>query len=53
MNVGEKDKVVGVATLAKEEGTGKEEGITEGKAPVQVTLEEVEEPKEDKEENKA
>jgi DNA gyrase subunit A len=45
MNVGEKDKVVGVATLAKEEGAPKEEGAAEETAPVQVTLEEVEEVK--------
>ena len=42
MNVGEKDKVVGVATLAKEEAA-KEEEIAEEKAPVQVTLEKVDE----------
>ena len=40
MNVGEKDKVVGVATLAKEEEAAKEEETGEEKAPVQVTLEE-------------
>jgi len=44
MNVGEKDKVVGVATLAKEEAA-KEELVAEEKEPVQVTLEEVEETK--------
>ncbi|HEX7628386.1 MAG TPA: DNA gyrase C-terminal beta-propeller domain-containing protein, partial [Candidatus Methanoperedens sp.] len=47
MNVGEKDKVVGVATLAKEEAA-KEELVVEEKAPVQVTLEEVEEVSETK-----
>ncbi|MFZ3167503.1 MAG: DNA gyrase subunit A [Candidatus Methanoperedens sp.] len=40
MNVGDKDKVVGVATLAKEEAAKEE---AEEKAPVQVTLEEVDE----------
>ncbi|MFA4934798.1 MAG: DNA gyrase subunit A [Candidatus Methanoperedens sp.] len=40
MNVGEKDRVVGVATLAKEEETAKEEDTAEEKEPEQVTLEE-------------
>ncbi|CAG0998448.1 DNA gyrase subunit A [Methanosarcinales archaeon] len=47
MNVGDKDRVVGVATLAKEEEAAKDEETGEEKAPVQVTLEEVEEPKEE------
>ncbi|MCX9085169.1 MAG: DNA gyrase subunit A [Candidatus Methanoperedens sp.] len=47
MNVGDKDKVVGVATLAKEEEPAKEEGIEDETAPVQVTLEEVDEPEEE------
>jgi DNA gyrase subunit A len=47
MNVGEKDKVVGVATLAKEDGAPKEEGTEQETAPVQVTLEEVEKQKEE------
>jgi hypothetical protein len=47
MNVGEKDKVVGVATLAKDEGAPKEDGAAEEAAPVQMSAEEVEEPKEE------